>query len=297
MFGAVVSFIFCASIRRHVLITLTGITQFIKIDASILEHLPTDQIYIYICTMSNYPLEQVDSFPFWPGSSFPNKKRPQQKQHFGSNGTTILFNDDEDFSHPTAKRLRFEGPPSSPGAVSLTTASSEQDHEIFMEEQYQQNVSSQEWWKKKPKQACFHDTLPLPMEPRRLSAACCFICNQPSVAYSNTVALNLQQTEKLPVKNSLLNYFSTTRSLTSSHLSSSTPPSQQQHLLSSCSFCDRQSCLACSTQCQECQQRFCTLCTTTDYSSTVERSYCLDCAHTAANGGGDAMAIDEYSTP
>jgi hypothetical protein len=259
------------------------LSLFIQIEQSI--------YYIYLkynFIMSNHPFEQVGSFQLWSGSSFQNSKRPQQ--HLGTDGATILSHDDEDCFHPMAKRVRFEGPPSSPGAVSLTTACTEQDHEIFMEEHYQHDVS-QEWWKKKPKQS-FHDTLSL-MEPRRssLSTACCFICNQPSVAHPPTVASNLQHNEKLPVKNSLLNYFSTTRSSTTPISSSTSSPQQHpQPHLSSCSFCDRQSCLACSTNCQECQQRFCTLCTTTDYSWTIERSFCLDCAHTA--NGGDAMAID-----
>jgi len=231
--------------------------------------------------MSNYSIEYASctSLP-WSALSIHINKR---ERHSNLDAPMILSecHGEEDCFHPMAKRFKYQETPLSPGAVSMSTVCTDQDQEML---ERQEHVV--EWWKKKPAPETVR-------EPSMSGTAtlCCFLCNQPSPS-PVTPSFGVQN-EKAPKtnSNSLLKYFSTSRATTSIGSCSSLSP--QQHLqskLSSCCFCERQACVTCSAICQECQHRFCTLCTTKDYSSTVERSFCLDCAHPLSSG--DAMAIE-----
>eukprot|EP00040_Diaphanoeca_grandis_P023757 m.129728 g.129728 ORF g.129728 m.129728 type:complete len:234 (-) comp29421_c1_seq2:475-1176(-) len=44
-----------------------------------------------------------------------------------------------------------------------------------------------------------------------------------------------------------------------------------------CSFCSKGTCRSCLRQCEDCQEPFCTYCSTVDYKLRYDRYFCLDC--------------------
>lgn len=221
--------------------------------------------------MSNNPIEEVERINQYCAAASPNfahSKRQHDDLEWSQGGRDFL-----------AKRVRLEGTPLSPGAVSLVTRCCYERERALYQERQQYPT---QWWKIKP---------PLVVEAsssiRCATLLCCFVCNQ---QLSTPVECKADDPTKQST-NSFLKYFSA-RHLTPT-LSSNTTVSIQEYqcpLHSFCSFCDRQSCASCTRFCQRCEQHFCTLCTTTDYTCTVERIFCLDCARTACDG--DAMTIE-----
>jgi len=121
----------------------------------------------------------------------------------------------------------------------------------------------------------------------------CFICNHPSNSLKNNDSVDVSILSHDPinnsndtrVKNSLLRYFSTTKPPPAMvhpqkcrvHYTPS-PTTNPKDILEPCSFCDRPVCQqTCIKVCEMCQGRFCTFCSTVNYSGRLERIYCLDC--------------------
>jgi hypothetical protein len=138
----------------------------------------------------------------------------------------------------------------------------------------------------------------------------CHVCQNPYVPY-----LSLQEEERPIVqKNTIMSYFPSTSStnlkLPASSLSlmevnnslvfddrrtisiASLPSSP----VCGCSFCERTNiCHNCQVQCNECHQSFCNFCITSDYSSSIERILCMDCAAVSRQNKSDRNVLDDYS--
>ncbi|XP_077549679.1 apoptosis regulatory protein Siva [Haemaphysalis longicornis] len=50
-------------------------------------------------------------------------------------------------------------------------------------------------------------------------------------------------------------------------------------IVSTCAFCDRMSCDACTRSCSSCEKAFCTLCSVLRYTQQGEYAICLSCAN------------------
>jgi hypothetical protein len=131
----------------------------------------------------------------------------------------------------------------------------------------------------------------------------CFICNIPVCPRETImdgfyqdpdVVQSIRTIPNHPKKNSLLRYFSTTKSPTeTSHgnhnLSHAYPTPCLD--LEPCTFCDRHVCKQrCIRVCESCQCRFCTFCSTINYNDRLERIYCLDCNHSMNTSGSSSSA-------
>lgn len=121
-------------------------------------------------------------------------------------------------------------------------------------------------------------------------------------AAMGTTSTTQQQQPKQ--KNSLLSYFQVcsngpshpsgatshasagaTATTTPIHNIVSTSPAAGAPVVLTCSYCERPTCASCSRNCESCQKRYCTFCSTVNYDdSRAERIFCLDC---------DAAAHDE----
>jgi hypothetical protein len=100
---------------------------------------------------------------------------------------------------------------------------------------------------------------------------CCSICR----ASFSAKALQKKIIEPLR-PNTILNYFDVPATVTR-RLNHNEPRTMPADQLCCCSFCERTVCHSCFNRCETCRQVFCTLCSTIDYTSRHERSYCLDC--------------------
>lgn len=154
------------------------------------------------------------------------------------------------------KRLKATKEPDSPGAVSI-------------------NSFVIPWWKQKQ-----HPNAAAARENSSMTQmSTCFICQRTVSKEEEEEAIGRRHDEKIPSK-TLLNYFSTTRSVSSS-LTATTPtttttrmdPSQK----SVCTNCERSACSDCTRQCESCNQQFCSMCSVTDYSQRADRIFCFDC--------------------
>ena len=179
------------------------------------------------------------------------------------------------------KKTRFQGLPLSPGDVSSATSCSNKRELALNEDRQQYRIR---WWMTKP---------PLAVEASSIHCTtllCCFVCNQRLSSPLDVVEYKVNESNKQST-NLLLNYFSARRPTSILSSNTTVPVQEYRHQFHSfCSFCDRQSCATCSRICQKCEQRFCTLCTTTDYTCTMERIFCLDCARSTCDD--DAMTIE-----
>lgn len=136
-----------------------------------------------------------------------------------------------------------------------------------------------EWWKQKPiaaNTANQHST-PMSVNNDTTQASACFICQRPQEEQQSRYG------QGNAPSNSLLCYFSTTRTTSSSssttpmNMDTKPPAIEKSTIFQKCTFCDRPVCTSCTRQCEKCQQTFCSLCSTADYSGRLERSFCLDC--------------------
>lgn len=174
--------------------------------------------------------------------------------------------------------------PESPGVVSISSA---MDRVFMPNEVLEMSIDKPvvEWWKQKP--AIANASLPSIQQANNNSnqATACFICQRPRQQQA-------QSSDGTNPSNSLLCYFSSTKPC----LMSSAPMSldTNQETFQKCSFCDRQACTCCTRQCERCLQKFCSLCSTTDYSGPLERSFCIDCLameHRETEADGNHMNI------
>ena len=51
-----------------------------------------------------------------------------------------------------------------------------------------------------------------------------------------------------------------------------------RYISATCSFCSKGICLSCIVHCEGCTQQFCKFCSCKNYTLTIERTFCLDCA-------------------
>lgn len=184
---------------------------------------------------------------------------------------------DEEASPPRSNKRQRIMEPESPGVVSITSTAV---MDVSMTGTASTNASKPiEWWKQKPSIAKSNAATPSmhhdQKKPSMNTDTACFICQKPR---------HYQQQEEHASQpsNSLLSYFPTTKGGSTSIMSiadTKLPAKTEEETtcFHKCSFCDRQACTSCTRQCERCRQLFCSLCSTADYSSRVERSFCLDC--------------------
>jgi hypothetical protein len=195
-------------------------------------------------------------------------------------GRELVF--EMDFS-PVAKRQRYIAG-HSPGIVSIGTLNSDVTSSTDRSLTTTPPPSSNPWWRRK---RCSMD--PLPHNDETMSS--CFVCQK---------AYHVQTIPKLKSNmptNSLLQYFSPKRSnrrSTNTHFVSKIVVQLQQEEERSdlCTFCERKNCPDCLLQCQACDDRYCRLCLTTDYSGGIEHIVCPDCVAMQAKENTDMDAMD-----
>jgi hypothetical protein len=200
------------------------------------------------------------------------------------------------------KKSRFNEP-TSPGIVSLQTMDLSDETEII-EQQGATKVESTtkvEWWKQQriqPRNSRTIDTTNLPQQ--------CIVCrlpchsttptNRASVATMDVVSPTSQH------QTTLLQYFTPkfigksptnddgfvekkmtkmVLSLPVDHLRSNSSYNNSSYNndnnVALCAFCEKAICSNCQITCEDCQQVFCSFCSTRDYTMNVERVVCLDC--------------------
>jgi Cd27 binding protein (Siva) len=203
----------------------------------------------------------------------------------------------------TRKRPRYScGGLISPGIVSIDTTVGEvpMNHVetatitgyMSLQPSPPQREAGVEWWKqkKRPKST--------KMKPKTddSQCSCCFVCERP---YTPTLADILPET--MPT-NALLAYFAPKRSLREQPLpaaaatTTTTTSAACRRVMvirqDLCTFCERAACPDCLNSCHDCQQPFCTFCSTTDYiHGRLERTLCLECAAIYNNANDDASAM------
>jgi len=189
---------------------------------------------------------------------------------------------EESYCTPLRKRARVGNEFSPVRPVSLASQSTRTTRRTRSRSP-DENKPPADWWRQRPRR---NEATSAP------SPHGCFLC-------SKTIS---EKRSRAPLKpNTLLNYFSATAPAASrSHPAQPQPSQSQPHTtMDTCSFCDRSVCSSCTRQCQGCQENFCTLCSTLDYTSRAEeRSFCLDCfvatdqQQQQPSSGEDAMQID-----
>jgi hypothetical protein len=183
-------------------------------------------------------------------------------------------------------RMRMTSLPDSPGVVSISSmmdcSSIPQKHlENVLETSQQPN----QWWKQKHTPNHYlppdhHTTTTTGTTP------CCFVCQRPPPSQQQQQLIPHAQV--MPY-NALLSYFAPKNaSTTCTFMPVDTKPiSESFH---SCFFCTRQACSSCTRPCESCGHTFCSLCSTVDYTTRAERTFCLDCPKARAKD--DAMNLD-----
>jgi len=162
----------------------------------------------------------------------------------------------------------------------------EQQVPQMQQQQQQEVVAPVEWWKQHPRKT--------QVEARRATVAAadtsvCHVCQKPCNSSISAVvdknksktlwayfapANGIKDSSNLP-KIQQPQYAIIHRPSATTAATSLTPPAQQQHAFSCCTFCERSDiCERCCQYCEECELPFCTFCRTTDDEM---RHVCLDC--------------------
>ena len=190
-------------------------------------------------------------------------KRQREDRPFASH---IILSQGEDCSmdivpSPAAKRARscHDYLTLSPGVVSVDYNSTVMVMESNPPKNKNPNV---EWWKQSIQNKPITPTL----DENDLVCCVCESVFTPKENPEDNSGRNVMPT------NSLLAYFSCKPSVKTFH-SPLVVPSKAP----ACTFCERAACTQCLRQCEECQQPFCTFCSTKDYYGAFARTVCLDC--------------------
>lgn len=198
-------------------------------------------------------------------------KRPLENEIEGDGFAFVVsqeMNDDEHNHDAGSNKRHRTMEPESPGVVSISSNVMDRSaipqglNNDFLD----MSVDSKPWWKQQP--IAKHP--PAPTSATTAQVSCCFICQRPRHQQKQPSSY-----AQAPL-NSLHSYFATTK--TSGGMDKKLPAAPMTETkFQKCSFCDRQACTSCNRTCERCQQYFCSLCSTADYNSRLERSFCLDC--------------------
>ena len=283
--------LFFSLFARHVLAMTMRLFSFgaslVLLPFTVAEALSTLQLFVFPSTVQSLSLCAMYSYCIMSNQC--NKegaaghKRPLEFESEAEQPLAFVISQesaaDDDGHHGTAsdKRQRTMEP-DSPGVVSISSAMGYPS----LPRRLNDVLEPVEWWKQKPVSA------PATMEvTNNNKASSCFICQRP-----RHYQRQIQQEHEIKPSNSLLSYFPTTRiSSGATAMCMDTKPAAVESF-HKCSFCDRQACVSCTRQCERCQQKFCSLCSTADYSGPLERSFCLDCHAIETREADDNMHIE-----
>lgn len=197
-------------------------------------------------------------------------------------------------SSPCTKRARYNkycpetaSAPPSPGVVSLAPVNNTTmpvgEFESF-EHRTNHKKIPREWWKHPaPTPPPQHNTTQVSntarsaLESSSSSSASNLIC---VVCQTTYIPCQVEQEPSVMPANALLNYFSCKKksSLKAAATRTKTTTSTTNNNNSHCTFCERSACPDCMRNCEECQQSFCSFCSTQEYHGKLSsRTVCLDC--------------------
>lgn len=127
----------------------------------------------------------------------------------------------------------------------------------------------------------------------------CFVCQKQDFGASARCKGDGDVVDRKQSK-SILSYFAPSpHSPDSSRDSTGTVPlaktahheSRRDRNFFNCAFCDRSACHSCMKECEGCSDNFCTFCSTTNYTESAERYFCLDCDVKASVDSCDKMDL------
>lgn len=127
----------------------------------------------------------------------------------------------------------------------------------------------------------------------------CYVCRLPYAPYLSPTEPTLPKIQN----NTLLSYFPSAtvqpisnRSMRTAICSNNPQVARRR---SRCFFCERSNiCMRCLTDCEQCNETFCTLCVTVDYNISISRTLCLECVVgqktcTQLNNDADRMHVGD----
>lgn len=120
-----------------------------------------------------------------------------------------------------------------------------------------------EWWKQK---STPHDNIEIKQPSLTTDPDRCHVC--------------CESQNNPPQKNSLLSYFCTVTTALPRNQPTGKAIVKRGGVptaVSTCQYCDRRCCGACTQICERCKGSYCTFCSNIDYSGPVERTFCPDC--------------------
>jgi hypothetical protein len=190
-------------------------------------------------------------------------------------------------SSPPAKRFRpcHEDFAMSPGIVSVVDILDSTDcSSSTAMETCAVTKKPVEWWKQASEKQKRQKNLPMLLGENDSE---CYVCGSVYTEKVDVTKEASSPSQNVMPTNSLLAYFSC-KSTSAALQRKALPNSKPSNTETTCTFCERSTCLKCLEKCEECRKPFCTFCLKNDYLGAIARVVCLDCS---GDDDHDAMKL------